>query len=302
MKLQSLFLVASFASVALGAEGYFESKGVKIRYVTEGEGEAVVLIHGWMSDATFWGRDGAGNPKLSPLEGFKLIALDCRGHGKSDKPHDVKKYGKEMASDVLRLLDHLEIKKAHLVGYSMGAFIAAKVAAMKPERILGVVYGGQAPLLTGPDSGKAREIQVFADAVASGKGLASYILEFSPPPKPSPELAETYAKIMFKGKDVVALAEAGNSFGSLSVTEKQLAKCKAPSLFLYGDQESDNLKARVEAWTKVLTRSKVSVIPGGNHVTAPAKPAFGEGIVGFLRSSRVNPNVPSGQPLDRISP
>src|SRR4051794_36541729 len=99
MKLLSvLTLVLAWASIpgqAHAADDYFDSNGVKIHYVTAGEGEAVVLIHGWMSDTTMWGRDAAGNPKLAPLEGFELIAIDCRGHGKSDKPHDPNQYGIE---------------------------------------------------------------------------------------------------------------------------------------------------------------------------------------------------------------
>ena len=91
----------------------FDSNGVKIRYVTAGTGEAVVLIHGWMGDSSMWGSDPSGNTKLKPSDGIQAIALDCRGHGKSEKPHDPEKYGPEMAADVVRLLDHLKIEKAH---------------------------------------------------------------------------------------------------------------------------------------------------------------------------------------------
>src|SRR5262249_32665934 len=133
------------------ADDVFDSNGVKIRYVTEGKGEPVVLIHGWMADSSMWGRDQSGNTKLDTkgADGFQLIALDCRGHGKSDKLYDPGKYGPEMAADVVRLLDHLKIEKAHLIGYSSGAFIAGKVAATHPERVKSVVYAGQAPLVEG---------------------------------------------------------------------------------------------------------------------------------------------------------
>ena len=132
------------------ADDVFDSNGVKIRYVTEGKGEAVVLIHGWMGDSSMWGRDRVRQHQTQTgADGFQLIALDCRGHGKSDKPHDPEKYGPEMAADVVRLLDHLKIEKAHLIGYSSGAFIAGKVAATHPERVLSVVYGGQAPVIAG---------------------------------------------------------------------------------------------------------------------------------------------------------
>ncbi len=171
MKSKALLMLVAIGCAmftqAQSADSVFDSNGVKIRYVTEGKGEAVVLIHGWMSDVKMWG------PKLTPFEGFKLIALDCRGHGQSEKPHDLTKYGAEMAADVVRLLDHLKIKKAHLIGYSMGSFIAGKVAAKHPDRVLSIIYGGQAPLLIG-EAG-SEEIDVFAKAVDDGKGLAPYL-------------------------------------------------------------------------------------------------------------------------------
>ena len=145
-----LVLLASLATTIRAADETFDSNGVKIRYVMEGKGEAVVLIHGWMSDSSMWGKDKYGETKLNTkgAEGLHCIAIDCRGHGKSDKPHDAEKYGPEMAEDIVRLLDHLKIDKAHLVGYSSGAFIAAKVAATHPKRVRSIIYAGQAPIIS----------------------------------------------------------------------------------------------------------------------------------------------------------
>lgn len=290
MKAKSLLalIVACCAvpSLSNAQEGYFDSNGVKIHYVTAGEGEAVVLIHGWMADTTMWGADAAGNTKLSPLPGFEVIAIDCRGHGKSDKPHDSSKYGAEMAEDVVRLLDHLNIKKAHLIGYSMGSFIAGKVAASHPDRILSIVYGGQAPLLTGESGSK--EIEVFAKAVDEGKGLGAYILYVSPSdkPKPTPEQADAIAKFMLGKKDVKALALAGLSFKGLEVTSDALVKCKAPTLFIYGSKESDNLHQRVDALNKMLAGSEVKIVEGADHMTTLVNPAFGSTLVAFLQAHK----------------
>ena len=147
-----------------------------------------------------------------------MIALDCRGHGKSDKPHDPAKYGPEMAADVVRLLDHLKIEKAHLIGYSSGAFIAGKVAATHPERVLSVVYGGQAPVITeAMKPSDFSECEIFAKAVDEGKDLGSYIIAVTPAgkPKPTEEQAKAIAKFMYGGKDVKAFAAAGRSFKNL---------------------------------------------------------------------------------------
>jgi pimeloyl-ACP methyl ester carboxylesterase len=114
LSLVSLLVVSCLVPRPIhAADDEFDSKGVKIWYVTEGEGKAVVLMHGWMSDS---GMSGGFDTNLATKE-FQLIALDLRGHGKSDKPHDAAKYDAEVAADVIRLLDHLKIEKV-LVGIS----------------------------------------------------------------------------------------------------------------------------------------------------------------------------------------
>jgi len=267
--------------------GFFDSNGAKIRYAVAGEGEPVVLIHGWMADASMWGRDAKGNPKLNPPPGFRLIALDCRGHGQSDKLHDRALYGPEMAMDVIRLMDHLKIPKAQLVGYSMGAFIVGKIAATHPVRVISAVYGGQVPLVIGAPPSGSRETAVFAKAAEEGKGMGSYILEIFPPGrlKPTPEQANVLAEFMLKGKDAKALAAAGLSFDDLQVAEKDLAACPAPALFIYGSLESEHLKGRVEALRKALSRADVVVIEGSDHVTVLTRSAFGDSIREFLRKT-----------------
>jgi pimeloyl-ACP methyl ester carboxylesterase len=294
MKYLSLLTVLVVCCLVPGpvdaADEVFDSNGVKIRYVAEGKGEPVVLIHGWMGDSSMWGRDKSGNTKLdtSAADGFQLIALDCRGHGKSDKPHDPEKYGPEMAADVVRLLDHLKLEKAHLIGYSSGAFIAGKVAATHPERVLSVVYGGQAPVVEGAKASDFSECEIFAKAVDEGKDLGSYIISITPAskPKPTEEQARAIAKFLYDGKDVKAFAVAGRSFGKLEVTEEQLKKCKAPILFIHGGNESDHVKNRVAAVRKLLDRGEVKIVEGGDHMTTLTKPEFGSAIIEFLRSNK----------------
>jgi len=294
MNYMSRFVMAvAFGAMAVAAQadgGEFDSNGVKIRYVTAGEGEAVVLIHGWLGDSTMWGKDAAGNAKLDATgaPGFRFIAFDCRGHGKSDKPHDTRQYGTELAEDTVRLLDHLKIKKAHLIGYSMGAFIAGKVAATHPNRVLSVIYGGQAPLIAGGPSTGSNECEVFAKAVQEGKGLGPYLLAVWPSgrPKLTLEQANGLAKVLYGGKDVQAFAASGLSLGELRVTERQLRRCKAPSLFVYGENESDTVKDSVAAAQKVVPNCVVRVIPGGDHMTTIIKPEFGASLIEFLRAHK----------------
>ena len=99
---------------------FFDSAGIRIRYVDVGRGEPIVLIHGFASRVEGWNR---GDILSSLATDYRVVALDLRGHGLSDKPHQPEMYGSRMADDVLRLMDHLGIGKAHIVSYSMGAKI-----------------------------------------------------------------------------------------------------------------------------------------------------------------------------------
>jgi pimeloyl-ACP methyl ester carboxylesterase len=97
----------------------FDSAGVPIYFEDRGAGDPVVLVHGFASNAdNNWGVTGW----LDLLaRSYRVVALDCRGHGKSGKPHDVADYaGTIMEDDVVRLMDHLSIRRALLMGYSMG--------------------------------------------------------------------------------------------------------------------------------------------------------------------------------------
>ena len=128
--------IVSFADQA----GYVDSGGVKIRYVMRGQGEPVILLHGFIFSAKSNWIDGGVFEALS--QDYRVVALDLRGHGESGKPHDARSYGLEMINDVLRLMDHLKIERAHLIGYSLGGILALKLIEVAPERLLSLVLGG----------------------------------------------------------------------------------------------------------------------------------------------------------------
>lgn len=288
MKFQSLvtlFVLCCLGPLSVDAtDEVFDSNGVTIRYVTEGNGEAVVLIHGWMSDSGMWGRLDS-NPAAKE---YQLIALDLRGHGKSDKPHDAANYDAEVAVDVIRLLDHLKIEKAHLVGYSSGSFVAGKVAATYPNRVRSVVFGGQAPIIGEVKDSDFSEVELFAKLVDEGKDLGAYILAASPEgSKLTDEQAKALAKFAYAGKDVKAFAAAGRGYKQLAVTEEDLKRCEAPLLFIHGGNESDHVKSKVTAARKTLGRGELKVIEGANHMTTLTNPEFGSSIKTFLRHGKL---------------
>lgn len=118
--------------------GYFTaSDGVKIHYLVQGKGTPVILIHGYTGSAQGnWFSNGIAQ---ALAKNHMVIAIDCRNHGKSDKPQP---NGPGRAEDVVELMDHLKIQKAHFHGYSMGGGIVARLLAMIPDRFMTAGFGG----------------------------------------------------------------------------------------------------------------------------------------------------------------
>src|SRR5215469_18188681 len=119
---------------------FFDSDGVQIHYDEHGAGQPVVLLHGFASNANNnWGMTGWYS---SLARRYRVIAIDCRGHGKSDKPHDRESYsGDKIGADVIRLLDRLGIKRTLVMGYT-GARISLGLLVSHPEQLRAAVLGG----------------------------------------------------------------------------------------------------------------------------------------------------------------
>ncbi|MFW9943240.1 MAG: alpha/beta fold hydrolase [Candidatus Thorarchaeota archaeon] len=119
---------------------FFTNDGVNIYYEIEGEGPPVLLIHGFASSMDFnWKKNGWVE---ALKDSYQVILIDCRGHGKSDKPYDEEFYGKKMDNDIVMLLEHLSIEKANLFGYSMGAIMTYRLLLSKPEIFISAILGG----------------------------------------------------------------------------------------------------------------------------------------------------------------
>jgi pimeloyl-ACP methyl ester carboxylesterase len=133
---------------APSASGFFTaSDGVKIHYLTAGNtGSWVVLIHGYMDSAQrMWFTTGIA-PALA--KNHRVVALDNRNHGESDKPQP---NGTGRALDVIELMDHLKIQKAHIHGYSMGGGMTGQLLAIAPQRFITAGFGGSGLTETDPE-------------------------------------------------------------------------------------------------------------------------------------------------------
>ncbi|MFC1954292.1 alpha/beta fold hydrolase [Chloroflexota bacterium] len=121
---------------------YVDAKGIRIYYEIEGNGHPLVLAHGITNNLEVWRNLGYVDILK---DNFKLILFDARGHGLSDKPHEVSEYGVKMADDVIAVLDNLGIAKAHYFGYSLGATTGFTLANRKANRFYSFILGGMGP-------------------------------------------------------------------------------------------------------------------------------------------------------------
>ena len=272
-----LVLIFLFIPFSPAEDFFFDSAGVKIHYVIEGKGEPVLLIHGFLADLQDnWGRPGI----IKALsDTFQVIAIDNRGHGKSDKPHNPDAYGINMMEDSIRLLDHLKIRKAHVVGYSMGGVITLGIVTRHPERVHAAVMGGAG--WNPPGQSIQPMMKTLADSLEQGN-LEPLIVGLTPAgtPKPTPEQVQIINKaFLASGKDMLAMAAVARNFPP-DATEAQVRSNRIPVLALVG--EMDPMKPEVDKLDGLMPNVKVLVIPKADHGTAFSNPEFIKNLKSFL--------------------
>ncbi|BBK42280.1 hypothetical protein STVA_23000 [Allostella vacuolata] len=269
---------------------YFDSAGVPIRFVEAGAGEPVILLHGYSSSLEEGWADRGVVAALSATH--RVIALDARGHGKSGKPHDRAAYGPEMGRDVIRLMDHLGLPQAHIMGYSMGAHVVAQLATRRPERFRSLILGGSAGRLGWTAADQAR---VDAEADEMDRGLLNaQILRLWPKERPKPtdaELREMSARRL-EGKDPRALAAIRRSNPDQVVTLAELAAIPVPVLGIVGT--ADPYQKDLERVQAVLPGMTLVRIEGAAHGNAVGRPEYVEAVLAFL--ARLPP-MPAAGPL-----
>jgi pimeloyl-ACP methyl ester carboxylesterase len=221
---------------------------------------------------------------------YQVIAIDNRGHGTSGKPHEVDKYGREMVEDVVRLLDHLKIQKAHIVGYSMGGFITGALVATHPERILSATMGGAG--WSRPEDDHS-VIEAVAKSLEEGKGIGPMIKALTPPDRPllTEEQMRSRNQIIMLANDQQALAACIRGLLKLQVTREQLVNNKVPVLAIVGDK--DPLKKGVDAMDGVMSNLKVVIVKGADHMSTFRSAEFQHTLNDFLAAHSRHPATAS---------
>jgi pimeloyl-ACP methyl ester carboxylesterase len=282
----------SFAALALSGlmpnlpahaaeERFFDSAGARMRFLEEGRGEPVLLIHGYTTNTERqWVQSGVF-PALA--EKHRVISLDARGHGKSAKPHDRAAYGPEMGRDLIRLMDHLNIRRAHIAGYSMGAHIVAQLAVMQPDRFLTLTLGGAVGRL-GWSAEDQRRVDEESAEMDQGL-LRSQFLRLWPKDRPPPSEAEIRAdsERRLAGQDPRALAAVRRSNPDQVITIAALAAVPMPTLGIVGT--ADPYLHDFERLKAAKPKLDLVTIPGASHGSAPAAPEFRAAMLRFLAAN-----------------
>jgi pimeloyl-ACP methyl ester carboxylesterase len=244
----------------------FNFDGVRIAYIDEGAGEPVLLIHGFASSVrTNWVEPGWVS--LLTRNGFRVVAFDNRGHGESEKLYDRALYGAPlMAEDARRLLEHLAIARADVMGYSMGARITAFLALAYPARVRSAIFGGLGANMVRP---------------MAGTGPIAHALEAASIDEVVNPTARTFRAFAEKtGSDLKALAACIR--GSREpITPEMVASLTCPVLVAAGTE--DVIGGSAEELAALIPGAEALPIPRRDHMLAVGDRVYKEGVLDFLR-------------------
>jgi pimeloyl-ACP methyl ester carboxylesterase len=243
----------------------FQNGAVEIAFCDEGEGEPIVLVHGFASSKNVNWVYPAWVSELKK-NGRRVIALDLRGHGESGKLYDPAEYSIEiLAGDVIALMDHLKIGRADIMGYSLGSRITAILARSQPQRLRAAILGGigigliegggpgenvvaalEAPSLADVTDPVGRTFRAFADQTRSDRRALAACLRGS-------------RRLM---------------------TEAEAAGITVPVLIAVGT--SDEIAGSADALGKIIPGSQVLNIPNRDHMRAVGDKVYKAGVLEFL--------------------
>jgi len=247
---------------------------VEIAFFDEGEGPPVVLVHGFASNKevnwvyTSWVTELTGARR-------RVIALDNRGHGESAKLYDPSAYhSATMAEDVRALLDHLDLPHADVIGYSLGARIAAFLALAHPRRVRSAVLGGLGMGLVdgiGDPERIARALEAPTLADISDPGGRMY---------------RAFAEKTHS--DLRALAACIRGVRQV-LSRDEVGRIAVPVLVAVG--ANDNIAGSPEALTGLIPGAQVFIIPGRDHMLAVGDRRFKTAVLSFLARGYVEGQV-----------
>jgi pimeloyl-ACP methyl ester carboxylesterase len=243
----------------------FSHDGVEIAFLDQGEGEPIVLVHGFASNKEVNWVTPAWVATLTQA-GRRAIALDNRGHGASTKLYEPAAYHSEiMAEDVRTLLDHLGLMRADVMGYSMGARITAYLALAHPDRVRSAVLGG------------------LGSQLVDGVGLPETLAEGLEAPSlavvtdPTARMFRSFAEQTKSDLRALAACLRGSR---QTLSRAEAARIAVPLLVAVGS--NDTVAGSPEELAAIIPGAKALTIPNRDHMLAVGDKVFKSGVLEFL--------------------
>jgi len=247
--------------------GQFDSGGLTIAFDDIGprEGRPVVLVHGFASNRNEnWRRLGWYG--AFERKRIRCVALDCRGHGQSAKPHDPAMYSRaKMAGDIIALLDHLGVERADLLGYSMGARLSLAAALEHPERFPLLILGGI--------GGK------FFDPRPAGNPISDAMEANDPVSVSDPMLSSFRRFADEQGEDRLALAALARA-GDAPLEKAEVSKLGVETLIVAGAR--DDLASDPHELAAIIPAARAVSVPGCDHFSVIGHALFKAAVFDFL--------------------
>jgi pimeloyl-ACP methyl ester carboxylesterase len=243
----------------------FHHGAVEIAYLDEGEGDPILLVHGFASSKNV---NWVYPTWVSELKkhGRRVIALDSRGHGDSTKLYDPEAYHiGTMASDVIALMDHLEIARADIMGYSLGGRMTAWLAHQGPQRLRSAILGGIGMgLIEGGGPGENVAIALEAETLDDVTD-------------PVGRTFRAFADQTRSDRRALAACLRGSR---RLMTAEEAADIKVPVLIAVGT--ADEIAGSATALGKIIAGAEVLDIPNRDHMRAVGDKIYKTGVLEFL--------------------
>jgi len=258
-------------------DSHFESGDARLRFRDEGEGEALVLVHGWTLDLEMWDAQAAEFSRT-----MRVIRYDRRGHGLSGGMPGAA----EDAGDLLALLDRLQVPRATVVGMSQGARTALAFALERPERVAGLVLDGPPDFRAGAGRDERSPVARFRELARTG-GLEAFRAAWRDDPLMRLHSGDRAATALvaqalsrYRGLDLLDEAPAA----APALDERAIAGLAMPVLIVVGERDTDQRRAAA-AWLQgLLPRADRALIADAGHLPNLDRPReYGEALRQFLQ-------------------
>jgi pimeloyl-ACP methyl ester carboxylesterase len=243
----------------------FRHGAVDLAFLDAGEGEPIILIHGFASTKEVnWVQTGWVTTLTRA--GRRVVALDNRGHGQSTKLYDSADYRTDaMAEDVAALLDHLDLRQADVMGYSMGARITASLALKHQDRVRSIILGG------------------LGIRLVDGAGLPQSIAAAMEAPsraEVSDPMGHVFRAFAEQTKSDLRALAACIRGSRQTLTRAEVASIQVPALVAVGTR--DPIAGSARELAALLPRGQALDIPDRDHMLAVGDKVFKAGVLAFL--------------------